>query len=141
MANPTRRGFTLIELLVVIAIIAVLMALLLPAVQAAREAARRIQCVNNLKQMGIALHSYHEANNTFPMGYVSWNNANMELTSPGWGWAALLLSQLEQSSLYNAGNVNRAIEHVANATVRTTKLNVYICPSDQYTGVFTVKQD
>jgi prepilin-type N-terminal cleavage/methylation domain-containing protein/prepilin-type processing-associated H-X9-DG protein len=141
MRNRARRGFTLIELLVVIAIIAVLIALLLPAVQAAREAARRIHCVNNLKQMGIALHSYHEANNTFPMGYVSWNNANMELTSPGWGWGTLLLPRLEQSSLYNAININLAIENPASATARTTQLNAYICPSDQYTGIFMAKQD
>ena len=67
MRHPIRRGFTLIELLVVIAIIAVLIALLLPAVQAAREAARRAQCVNNLKQMGIALHNYHDVNGTFPV--------------------------------------------------------------------------
>jgi len=141
VSPQSRRGFTLIELLVVIAIIAVLIALLLPAVQAAREAARRIQCVNNLKQMGIALHTYHEANNTFPMGYVSWNNANMRLTSPGWSWGALLLPQLEQRSLYNAGNFNLAIEHAANSTVRTTQLNVYICPSDQYNGIFKTKQE
>ena len=141
MSNPTRRGFTLIELLVVIAIIAVLIALLLPAVQSAREAARRIQCVNNLKQMGIALHTYHEANNTFPMGYVSWNNANMELTSPGWGWGALLLPQLEQSSLYNATNFNLPIEHPAQRDDTHDQLNVYVCPSDQYNGIFTTKQE
>src|SRR3954453_10502996 len=84
--RPTSRGFTLIELLVVIAIIAVLIALLLPAVQAAREAARRAQCVNNLKQFGLAMHNYHQTNDTFPMGaslcnynygsgvYTTWNN-------------------------------------------------------------------
>src|SRR6516164_5790063 len=115
VSEPRRYGFTLIELLVVIAIIAVLIGLLLPAVQNAREAARRIQCVNNLKQMGIALHTYHEANNTFPMGYVSWNNANMELTSPGWGWGALLLSQLEQAPLYSATNFSLPIEHPDSA--------------------------
>jgi prepilin-type N-terminal cleavage/methylation domain-containing protein/prepilin-type processing-associated H-X9-DG protein len=141
MLITTRRGFALIELLVVIAVIAVLIALLLPAVQSAREAARRIQCFNNLKQMGIGLHSYHQASNTFPVGYVSWNNANMELTSPGWGWGALFLPQLEQSSLYSAVNFNLAIEHACNGTVRTTQFNVYVCPSDQYTGIFTAKQD
>jgi prepilin-type N-terminal cleavage/methylation domain-containing protein/prepilin-type processing-associated H-X9-DG protein len=141
MRKHVHCGFTLIELLVVIAIIAVLIALLLPAVQAAREAARRIQCVNNLKQMGIALHSYHSANDTFPIGYVSWMNANMELTSPGWGWGTLLLPQMEQSALYNAANISLAIEHPASATIRTTQLNVYICQSDQYNGIFMAKQD
>jgi prepilin-type N-terminal cleavage/methylation domain-containing protein/prepilin-type processing-associated H-X9-DG protein len=139
-----RRGFTLIELLVVIAIIAVLIALLLPAVQAAREAARRIQCVNNLKQMGIALHSYHERQNTFPMGYVSYiapNDATPELTSPGWGWGILLLTQMEQVTIYNSANFNLPIENASNATTRTTKLNIYICPSDRYNGVYTATQD
>ena len=82
------RGFTLIELLVVIAIVAVLIALLLPAVQEAREAARRIQCVNNLKQVGLALHTYHSANGVFAIGYVAWSNADTNVTSPGWGWAS-----------------------------------------------------
>jgi prepilin-type N-terminal cleavage/methylation domain-containing protein/prepilin-type processing-associated H-X9-DG protein len=141
VSTRTCRGFTLIEILVVIAIIAVLIALLLPAVQAARGAARRVQCINNLKQMGIALHNYHATANTFPTGYVSWNNANMRLTSPGWSWAALLLNELEQAPLYAASNFNLAIEHAANASVRTTRLNVYVCPSDQYNGTFLVRED
>src|SRR3954447_23764237 len=94
------RGFTLIELLVVIAIIAVLIALLLPAVQSAREAARRSQCVNNLKQIGLALHNYHSMHDVFPMGQslatgYGWDN---------WSCQALLLSSLEQNALYNACN-------------------------------------
>ena len=94
-----RRAFTLIELLVVIAIIAVLIALLLPAVQAAREAARRIQCTNNLKQLGIALHNYHDAVGTFPPGYLSlMDPVTFDNDGPGWGWAARSLNQMEQTA-------------------------------------------
>src|SRR3954447_4313305 len=93
-----RRGFTLIELLVVIAIIAVLIALLLPAVQAAREAARRMQCVNNLKQVGIALHSYHGTHDAFPTGGFAKTNENL------YGWRCLILPQMEQGALYNSIN-------------------------------------
>src|SRR5215470_4492322 len=100
MRTRSRAGFTLIELLVVISIIAVLIALLLPAVQAAREAARRAQCVNNLKQIGLALHNYHSTANTFPMGSsLSWS---ARYGGIGKGWAAwsvhsLLLPHVEQS--------------------------------------------
>ena len=105
MQSRTRRAFTLIELLVVIAIIAVLIALLLPAVQSAREAARAPQCVNNLKQIGLALHNYHTGNNSFPLG------ASLAPIQPGttytwsnWGANALMLPFLEQGPLYNAIN-------------------------------------
>ena len=94
-----RCGFTLIELLVVIAIIAVLIALLLPAVQQAREAARRSQCKNNLKQMGLGLHNYHETMNTFPMGMSGWP---FTLDGELWGWGTMILPQLDQSTLYNS---------------------------------------
>jgi prepilin-type N-terminal cleavage/methylation domain-containing protein/prepilin-type processing-associated H-X9-DG protein len=141
MAPDRRRGYTLIELLVVISIIAVLIALLLPAVQSAREAARRIQCVNNLKQMGLALHNYHSANGSFPMGYVAWANPDPEQTSPGWGWGTLLLPQLEQGPLYNAANINLPIESGSGLSTRMTALSVYICPSDRNTGKFTVVRE
>jgi prepilin-type N-terminal cleavage/methylation domain-containing protein/prepilin-type processing-associated H-X9-DG protein len=123
-------AFTLIELLVVISIIAVLIALLIPAVQAAREAARRAQCVNNLKQIGVALHNYHASHQVFPPGYVSSFDASGNDTGPGWGWAAMLLPSMEQKPLYDAINVNLPIESPANSTGRLTVLNVFLCPSD-----------
>src|SRR5689334_6696256 len=98
------RGFTLIELLVVIAIIAVLVALLLPAVQQAREAARRSQCKNNLKQIGLALHNYHEmTSSTFPSGYIGGNGTFVDTVPDlsGFSWMSMLLPQLDQSNLYN----------------------------------------
>jgi prepilin-type N-terminal cleavage/methylation domain-containing protein/prepilin-type processing-associated H-X9-DG protein len=124
------RGFTLIELLVAIAIIAVLIALLLPAVQAAREAARRSQCVNNLKQMGIALHNYHDALGSFPPGHLGtgWND---------WGPLVMLLPYVEQGPLYNAinfANTGRAAapgNNRENVTIFTMTVNAYQCPSDQ----------
>jgi prepilin-type N-terminal cleavage/methylation domain-containing protein/prepilin-type processing-associated H-X9-DG protein len=128
--EKTRRGFTLIELLVVISIIALLIALLLPAVQMAREAARRAQCVNNLKQTGIALHSYHGAHQVFPPGYVSNYDGSGNDTGPGWGWAAMLLPPMEQKPLYDAININLPIESQTNSTSRLTVLNVFLCPSD-----------
>ena len=139
MRLPKRRGFTLIELLVVIAIIAVLIALLLPAVQAAREAARRSQCVNNLKQMGLALHNYHQAIGSFPMG-CSFTPGGGNGNSWGqWSGQALLLPYLEQQSVYNAANFNIGVDggasnYVINSTVTQTVITSFLCPSDGNAG-------
>ncbi len=116
------RGFTLIELLVVIAIIAVLIALLLPAVQQAREAARRSQCRNNMKQLGLAIHNYHEVNGTVPViggyGYL------------GWGLFTKILPQIDQAPLYNLCNFSNRIECTPVNAIRETVLPILQCPSD-----------
>jgi prepilin-type N-terminal cleavage/methylation domain-containing protein len=133
------RGFTLIELLVVVAIIAVLVLLLLPAVQAARESARRLQCSNNLKQVGLALHNYPESLNTFPPGWISRPDAVGENSGPGWSWATFSLAFCEQLALYSLINVNRPIEGPDNRTARGTVLSVCYCPTDAYfQATFTV---
>jgi prepilin-type N-terminal cleavage/methylation domain-containing protein/prepilin-type processing-associated H-X9-DG protein len=138
--NRPYRGFTLIELLVVIAIIGVLIGLLLPAVQAAREAARRIQCVNNLKQIGLALHNYHDALGTFPMSYAARGRFvdGSNDTAPGWAWATMILPQMEQTPIYNAVNFVLPVESPQNATVVRSQLAGYICPSDVTAGPFQV---
>ena len=136
------RGFTLIELLVVIAIIAVLIALLLPAVQGAREAARRAQCVNNLKQIGLAIANYESTHGCIVPGYISATGPLARLgvsgynpdpqtndNGPGWGWLALLLPFAEQTPLYNAINVDLPTWVADNGTVVTVSLNIYNCPS------------
>jgi len=151
MSRLRRQGFTLIELLVVIAIIAVLIALLLPAVQAAREAARRIQCTNNMKQLGLALHNYVSTHNSLPPGRI-W------APRPGKGagdfpkifsgtqnttWFCLMLPLIEQGSLANAFNFTLGAEgypgsglevaagYFANSTVSATKISSFQCPSDR----------
>ena len=128
--SVSRRAFTLIELLVVIAIIAVLIALLVPAVQKVREAASRLQCQNNLKQIGLAMHSYHDRMKSFPAGYVSQVNAQDDDLGPGWGWAAYLLDDLEQGNLKRQINFALDIGNNANATARVQSLPVFLCPSD-----------
>lgn len=133
----TRCGFTLIELLVVTALIGLLIALLLPAVQAAREAANRISCVNNLEQIGLAMHGYHDRTGSFPWGYVSGIAADGADLGPGWGWAASLLEDLEQNNLHARARFDLDISHPANATVRVQSLNVFLCPSDGRSGTFT----
>jgi prepilin-type N-terminal cleavage/methylation domain-containing protein/prepilin-type processing-associated H-X9-DG protein len=127
------HAFTLIELLVVIAIIAVLIALLLPAVQSAREASRRAQCLNNLKQISLALHNYHDAVATFPPGYISLtqgNQPNGAEIGPGWGWMSMVLGQMEQVTLFNGVNFSLPTPAPASQTARATRLNILLCPSN-----------
>src|SRR4051812_16418567 len=122
-----RRGFTLIELLVVIAIIGVLIALLLPAVQSAREAARRAQCTNNLKQIGLALHNYHSTLDCFPPGELAPSNGNWQY----WSALAMAAPYMEGNALFNAMNfMSFSPANAENATIYNTKVNSFLCPSD-----------
>ncbi|WP_437187095.1 DUF1559 domain-containing protein [Planctomicrobium sp. SH668] len=129
-----RRGFTLIELLVVIAIIGVLVSLLLPAVQQAREAARMTQCRNHLKQLGLAFHNYHDAIGVFPAAYLA--NTRLSSRDPetydasnGFAWGAMLLPYLDQAPLYNQLRTDLPCWDSANATLVTTHLSLFLCPS------------
>ena len=127
-----RRGFTLIELLVVIAIIAVLIALLLPAVQAAREAARRSQCINNFKQIGLAMHNYHDVNQAFPIGRMGTGYAYTGASSDPnrRTWVMSILTGIEQGPLFNAINFSQSFYLPANTTVIRSTISVFQCPSD-----------
>jgi prepilin-type N-terminal cleavage/methylation domain-containing protein/prepilin-type processing-associated H-X9-DG protein len=135
-ARLGKSGFTLIELLVVISIIGVLIALLLPAVQAARESARRAQCTSNLKQLALAVHNYQGALGVFPPGYVSLfvNAGPFGDTGNGWAWGAMILARIEQQALFNATNFSLQITDPGSQTSRSTTLSVFVCPSSTGKG-------
>jgi prepilin-type N-terminal cleavage/methylation domain-containing protein/prepilin-type processing-associated H-X9-DG protein len=133
-----RRAFSLIELLVVMAIIAALVGLLLPAVQKVRETAVRLRCKNNLRQIGIALHDYHDRNLIFPPGYTSVLDDNGNEIGPGWGWGAYLLADLEESNVQQQTNFSLKVQDPANTAPRLIEMRVFRCPADSYPSPFTV---
>jgi prepilin-type N-terminal cleavage/methylation domain-containing protein/prepilin-type processing-associated H-X9-DG protein len=136
--SKDRCGFTVIELLVVIAIIAVLIALLLPAVQAAREAARRIQCVNNFKQLGFAMLNYESTNGALPPQTVmTFTSAGAVFWKSSWGPSSRITPYMELGTLYNAINYNNKTTDPSNITAVSTQLKVFLCPSEPNQQAFT----
>lgn len=130
VTSSTRSGFTLVELLVVIAVIGILIGLLLPGIQMVREAARRTQCANNEKQIGLALQNYHTALGEFPIGTVEWRPyPGTDLSKRQLAWSAFLLPFLEQDNLYQQLDLSQAFDASINSEAAATVLSVYLCPS------------
>jgi prepilin-type N-terminal cleavage/methylation domain-containing protein len=127
-SQSRRPGFSLIELLVVIAIVAVLLALLLPAVQAAREAARATQCRNNLKQIALALHNYHDRAGVLPPAWT----ADPYWLTQGWGWGAMLLPDMEQSTLFQQLRFDESMTSAASRQWHLQSVPTFVCPSDAF---------
>jgi prepilin-type N-terminal cleavage/methylation domain-containing protein/prepilin-type processing-associated H-X9-DG protein len=138
-----RSAFTLVELLVVIAIIGVLVGILIPAVQAAREAARRATCKNNLRQTGLALHSYHDARRSLPTGWLGFDAAGRPDAEGerAWGWASRILPFVEEDPLFKSIRFDRPITDPVNRGPRETVLPVYLCPSDATPPTFTLQRE
>lgn len=143
--DSKRSAFTLVELLVVIAIIGILIGLLLPAVQSAREAARRMSCQNNLKNLGLALHNYESVFKVFPSGYLHRSGPTGTALQPanhmGLAWGAAMLPQLEQGGLFSDIDMENPIWHDNNRQPRETFLEVFLCPSDTYSFNYHVVRD
>lgn len=141
LGRKNRGAFTLIELLVVIAIIAILIALLLPAVQQAREAARRTQCKNNLKQIGLALYNYHDTFITFPAGQHFWGVGGVTARpnrAPGWGWSALVMPYIDGANVYAALDFSLKMSDPVNLPIVQTKNPNFLCPSNPQDGTYAV---
>lgn len=129
-----RSAFTIVELLVVVAIIGVLIALLLPAVQQAREAARRTECKNNLRQIGISIHLHHDTHRRIPSGW----NSDVPIGEPGWGWGAQLLPFMEQSNAHELIDYRLSIEDATHDFVREHTVSTFLCPTDGYPSPFLI---
>jgi prepilin-type N-terminal cleavage/methylation domain-containing protein/prepilin-type processing-associated H-X9-DG protein len=138
-----KRGFTLIELLVVIAIIAILISLLLPAVQQAREAARRTQCKNNMRQLGLAVHNYHDTFNVFPPGWIGATRGvghDIEGLN-GFAWGTMILPMIEQAPLYNRFRFELSILDPANVGLLTNQIETFKCPSDPQPLTWRIEEE